>query len=408
MFTKIARICTHISLAAPLIVSRSLFFPFIAGKILFFRLFTELALVAVAGALAYGEIPVSTLKNIVKKPIFIAISIFTALFTLSAFTSEVPSFAFWSNFERGEGAWQMLYYFLFFFLILLLFEGKKGWQNLITAQTTIATLIGFYTIGQMLSWPSWIVNPLGGAKSGTLGNPDYLGIYMIISGLLGLMLAHESHGWKKSLIYLASIFQIILFFSSHSRGAFIGVGSGLALMCILWIFQKKRGWKINASATLISFLAICGIIFLVLTVKGDAWEDMQPRLWTWESAIAGVIERPITGWGAENFPFIFDAYYNPKHYTVESWFDRAHNAPLEYLTTGGIPLFAAYITIFVVLYIHLKKRKNDVLWPFLVALPAIYLINGLVLFETIPLYIILFLLIGFLNAYAEGFQENNL
>ncbi len=406
-FTKIARICTYISLAAPLIVSRSLFFPFIAGKIFFFRLFTELALIAIAGALAYKEIPLSTVKTVVKKPIFIAISIFTALFTLSAFTAQIPSFAFWSNFERGEGAWQMIHYFLFFFLILLLFEGKEGWQNLITAQTTIATLIGLYAIGQMLSWPSWIVNPMGGAKSGTLGNPDYLGIYMIITGLLSLVLAYNRRGNKKTALLLAAFFQITLFFTTHSRGAFVGVGIGLTFMCILWIFQKKRGWKINTGAGFASFLAICGITFLVLTVKGNAWEDMQPRLWTWESAIAGAIERPITGWGAENFPFIFDAYYNPNHYTVESWFDRAHNAPLEYLTTGGIPLLVAYIAIFVVLYIRLKKRKDHALWPLFMAIPVIYLINGLVLFETLPLYLIFFLFIGFLDAYAEDFQERS-
>jgi hypothetical protein len=65
------------------------------------------------------------------------------------------------------------------------------------------------------------------------------------------------------------------------------------------------------------------------------------------------------------------------------------------------------MALFVVLYIRLKKQKNDVLWPFYMALPIMYFINGLVLFETIPIYIIFFFLIAFLDAYAENFKEHN-
>ncbi len=133
-FTKIARICTYISLAAPLIVSTNLFFPFISGKVVFFRVFIEIATVALIGALIYKEIPLNFLKNKLKKPIFLAIALFIGLFTLPTLFAPIPSLAFWSNFERGEGAWQMLHYLAFYILLITLFENKKDWDRLIISQ----------------------------------------------------------------------------------------------------------------------------------------------------------------------------------------------------------------------------------------------------------------------------------
>lgn len=406
-FTTLARIATYISLAAPLIAHPFLFFPFIAGKALFFRLFVEIALFALIGALTYKEISLASLKNTLKKPIFLIIAIFIGLFTLSTLFAPVPSVAFWSNFERGEGTWQMLHYFAFFTLLITLFKSRKDWENLITAQTIIASLVGLYAVGQMIDWPAWIINPIGGAKSGTLGNPNYLAIYIVISAFLAIITAYGATGKRKLWLYIASLFHLCIFLSTNGRGAYIGAGTGVLLATILWLLQKKRGWRINTAAALGGLIMIGGITALVLTVKGDAWEDIQPRLWTWESSIAGIIDRPLTGWGAENFPFIFDKYYNPKHYVIESWFDRAHSTPIEYATTGGIPLLAAYIGIFAVLYIRLKKRTNDALWPLCMGLPLIYFINGLVLFEILPAYIVFFVFIAFIDAYTDNFTTDS-
>lgn len=403
-FTKLARRLTYISLAAPLIASRSLFYPFITGKILFFRTFTELAALALAGAVLYGEIPFERLKNTVKRPLFIIIAVFTGLFTLSALTAQIPSFAFWSNFERGEGAWQILHYFVFFFIVSTLFQTKEDWKRLAGAQAIIGGLVALYAVGQAINWPTWIIDPPTGRVSGTLGNPAYMGIYMAFSACFAAWLALE--GDKKRLFWgILGAFEAIMFLAAQNRGSFTGVGSGIVLMLFLWFAQKKRSKKAYIGLGGAFLAVVCAAAGLIFTVKGGhAIQDFQPRLWTWESAIAGVIERPLTGWGAENFPFIFDAYYNPKHYRVESWFDRAHNTPLEYLTIGGIPLFLAYASIFFVLYRRLFRKKNEGWLPFFAGMPLMYIVNGIVLFETIPLYLILFVALGLINAFTDDFK----
>jgi hypothetical protein len=303
----------------------------------------------------------------------------------------------------------MLHYLAFFFLITTLFQHKTDWMRLLKVQAIVGLLVALYAVGQAINWPLWMIDPpTGKSLSGTLGNPAYMGIYMAFSVFCAAFLAREG-GKKRSLWAIVGIIEAIVFLTAQNRGSFVAISVGGIIGLGIWFFQKKRSVA-NIVSLGIGFIAIIGIgTWLVFSVKGGkVITDFKPRLWTWESSLAGIIERPITGWGAENFPFIFDKYYNPKHYRIESWFDRAHSTPLEYLTIGGIPLFLAYFGIFFVLYRKLFRKKNEGLLPLFAAMPLAYAINGLVLFETLPLYVIFFLIIGFVDAYAGDFQNTGI
>ncbi len=406
LFTKIARISMYLAIASPLIINRALFFPFITGKILFFRVLIELALFMTVGAILYGEISIKTVWKTLKNPISIAIAVFAGFTLVSAWTAINPSFALWSNFERGEGVWQILHYCLLFWLLTLLFPTKNDWKRLIGWQAIVSGLVGLYAVGQAFNWP-WVIDPPTGALSGTLGNPSYLGGYLLFSALLTLWLVFQTPKTSILRFFLLAIviFEAIMFFTARTRGSFVALGVGTLIALFFWGLQEKKSIKHRIILAICALMVIGGTSYLVLTIKGDAIQSFQPRLWTWSSAIAGVIEKPLTGWGTENFPFVFDKYYNPNHFGIESWFDRAHNALLEYATSGGIPLAVAYLAIFAVVYWRLWKLENKGFWPLFMALPAIYLINGLVLFEILPLYIILFFILAFLSRYTDKFAE---
>jgi tetratricopeptide (TPR) repeat protein len=68
----------------------------------------------------------------------------------------------------------------------------------------------------------------------------------------------------------------------------------------------------------------------------------------WGLAWEGFKERPIVGWGQEGFNYVFNKYYNPGMYAQEPWFDRAHNAFIDWLMAGGLPAFLLYISLFIV------------------------------------------------------------
>lgn len=416
---KHSKIFIYLALMAPLIVSRDLFFPFITGKAIFFRICVEIAFGIAVIAAIYGEITVKTIKETIKGPVFIAFSIFSLLTIITALTAENPSFAFWSNFERGEGAWQILHYFMFFGLIMLIFRSKESWLRLIAWQTVTGTLVAAYAIAQLVTnkailrygaegakaFTDWIISPSMGPVSGTLGNPSYLGGYMLFSAIFSIFLVrNERRMWLKYAWIFCGFLQIAMFFIARTRGSFAAAGAGIVIALIVWTLQSKKGALHNALLAISATAIVSATTLLVLTVKGNAIRSIQPRLWTWGSAVSGVIERPILGWGLENFPFIFDRYYNPNHYGIESWFDRAHNAVLEYATSGGLPLAAAYLAIFATLYWGIARKAEDGWKPLFLAFPAIYLVNGLVLFEILPFYLMLCLIAGFLARYADGFE----
>jgi O-antigen ligase len=59
----------------------------------------------------------------------------------------------------------------------------------------------------------------------------------------------------------------------------------------------------------------------------------------------GFKEKPVFGWGQENFNYVFNKYYNPAMFDQEQWFDRAHNEFLDWLIAGGLPAFFLYISL---------------------------------------------------------------
>ena len=75
-------------------------------------------------------------------------------------------------------------------------------------------------------------------------------------------------------------------------------------------------------------------------------------------AIKGFIEKPILGWGQEGFNFVFNKYYDPRMYTQEPWFDRAHNTYLDWLIVGGALGLLSYLAIIFLFYIIYLNLLN--------------------------------------------------
>ena len=121
------------------IVTKSTLFPFIVGKYVFFRAVVGLALIAfLLGLLfdtAHGAQMFTRLKRIARQPLFIAVSAFTLAFLLACFFGINPAFSFWSNFERGEGGFQVLMFYAYFALLLAVFEKREDWSMLLGCAT---------------------------------------------------------------------------------------------------------------------------------------------------------------------------------------------------------------------------------------------------------------------------------
>jgi O-antigen ligase len=438
MLLKISKLFLYVSLFCVVIVMTSTFFPFIGGKDYFFRFSVELALIffllwwafeARAGEV-YGRI-----RETIKHPLFIAVSIFVLVALLASFFAYDPHAAFWSNYERGEGAFQMLHYYVFFTLLVLLFDGEEEWRRLFKVSLAAAVLMVLYGIFANLGWADNFIGPYGGNPpdgwwarltatrfQGSLGNPAYVAPYLLFSIFYTVYLwssRKQKKDFVSGLFYgFTSLFFLFFFILSQTRGALLGLGAAIFSFLVAVIIISAE-WRRRLFVVLVLFLLAGGLLIynrnsnFVKSLPGGRIFDISfsentvsTRFWTWGSAWQGFKERPILGWGQENFSPLFDKYFDPRHYVpgqnTETWFDRAHNIFLDYLTETGILGLLSYLGIFAVIYVEFfrkyivkDKRFSAAEKALVVSMPIGYLVQGAAIFDVLPMYINLFMFFAF-------------
>lgn len=451
-FERIAKWYLYLSVFASIIVMDSIFFPFIGGKDYFFRFSVELALISFILWWAFEARAGEAKKRLVetyKKPIVIAVTVFVGMVLLACLFAYDAHAAFWSNYERGEGGFQMLHYYIFFILLSVLFTEEKEWKNIFKFSLAAAGGMILYGIAGNYSLPGfigpyagatpptgWFQELISGRFQGSLGNPAYVAPYLIFSMFYAAYLWLEAK-LKGTLTALAAwgygiLIAIFLFFFilSQTRGAFLGLAAGIFVMLLYWIFSGKANKNLRKwSAIALVILALIGVgLYAVRNTSfvqnlpegrllqiSTSDSTAQTRFWVWDEAWQGFLERPIFGWGPENFTTVFDKFFNPKFYipgqNAETWFDRAHSIYFDYLVETGILGLLSYLAIFFVFYWEFFKKKVshhlegagahalEFQKGLLIALPVAYLVQGVAIFDVFPMYINLFLFFGFATYY---------
>lgn len=461
MLLKVSKWFIYISLLSILVVMTSTFFPFIGGKDYFFRFSVELALIffVLWWAFEAGADEASVRwSQIVRSPLFIAVSVFVFIMFLSTIFAYDPHAAFWSNFERGEGFFQMLHYYVFFALSVFLFKTKEDWRKLFRFSLVAAALMILYGVFAQTGWVSGFISPWQGNPNpptgfkermlltrfdGSLGNPAYVAPYLLFSIFYAVYLWGEKVS-RKALANLGYGFLILIFMFffmlSQTRGGLLGLGAGIILFLAYLLFVLPKAKKRPLALVLLIFLLLGGSLInyrrsnFVKQLPGGRIFDIalsdqtvNTRLWTWGSALKGFKERPLLGWGLENFTAVFDKYFDPRHAVpgveTETWFDRAHGIYFDYLAETGILGLLGYLSIFAVFYrqfFRTGQRNNEgsiqrsagleapssfshAQKAAIFALPAAYLIQGVAIFDVLPIYINLFILLAF-GCYYFGSQ----
>ncbi len=461
MLLKLSKFFLYVSVFSVLIVLNWTFFPFIGGKDYFFRTSVEWALIFFILGLGFearkGE-GLARLKKLFKQPLFLAVSIFVLAFMLATIFASDSRAAFWSNYERGEGGFQMLHYYAFFFLLVFLFKEKKDWQRLFWLALTAAAGMILYGMGAAaftanpltgeLANPFGFVGPyfsngklsnptflgrlfVGPRFQGSLGNPAYVAPYLMFSlfYIFWLWLSESGSKLLKNILYgAAAAFLTVFFIASQTRGAFVGlVAATFVFLAVLVIEnQARRKQLLVLIAVLVILLTVLiyyrNTAFVRQLPSGRLFDlafsdrTFQTRLWTWNSAWQGFKERPILGWGPENFSAVFDKYFDPRHYVPgqnsETWFDYAHSLVFDYLAETGILGLLSFLGIFLVFYREWWKRNSDFDKPakkaLLAAMPAGYLVQGLALFNVFPIYLNVFLVFAFACYLFYGAEKSEM
>lgn len=432
-FFKVSKILLYISVFCVIVVTNSTLFPFIVGKYVFFRGVVDLALISFLLGVIFSKGEWEALKTRAKQvfhhPLFIAVSIFALVFLLASLFAHDAGAAFWSNFERGDGGLQVLHFYVFFTLLLLLFRNESEWKKIFMLSLVASGFVILYGVAASLGMSSFIGPPgFCGRFEGSLGNPAYLAPYLMF------MMFFASWFWlskkeapRRNIFFIALLLVFLFFFLlSQTRGAFLGLGLALIVGLLFLSCALPHGKGKNISITLaalsiifagaafafrhnnIPLVPFCESSSRLLDISTSD-QTAQTRFWTWGSAIKGFQERPLLGWGPENFGVVFDKHFDTRHFTPnqnsETWFDRAHSVYFDYLAETGILGLLSFLGIFVVFFLQFWRHRRDIityhhphgafLAALLLAIPVGYLGQGVALFDVLPIYLNVFLFLGF-------------
>ena len=339
----------------PLVVTESLFFPYITGKAFVYRLIVEII---------FSAWLILMIKNPVYRPrmsfILKAFAAFIFLIAVSDALSPNAFKSFWSNFERMEG-WVALIHHLGYFLVIgSMLAGEKLWRRFFDTSIGVSLIVTGYGILQLFG--VFTINQGGVRVDSTFGNAAYLGVYTLFHIFLAVffLMRERLHSWRQYFYGAAIALNLIILYFTATRGVFIGLFVGvLVSVGLLALFERenKKLRKIFAGA-LIALFVFVGSIFLLKDtalikatgplnrIASISLNDANVRFNIWKIAFAGFKERPIFGWGQESFNYVFNKHYHPSLYGQEQWFDRTHNIVFDWLIAGGLLGLIAYLVLF--------------------------------------------------------------
>lgn len=404
----------------PLYVANNMFFPYITGKALVMRIVVEIVF-------ALWIVLMFTDKKYTPRPTLLTCTV-TGLMVVSLLADLLgvnPLRSIWSNFERMEGWMVIVHLWAYFMVLISVFNTRKLWNLFFNASLISATIVAIYGLFQYFGILSTVQNAV--RIEATLGNAAYMAVYMLFHVGLAIYMyfvaRNNETGNAKVLIWvypLLAVLYTFVMFETQTRGTLLGlVGGAMLALAIYSIFGKRESKKSRIIAgSIIGVIILGGILFwtnrdakfiqdqpTLQRLASISWNDTktQARGFIWPMAIKGFTEKPILGWGQENFNYIFNANYNPIMYNQEQWFDRAHSVYLDWLVASGILGLIVYLALYVISIIFISKSdlsiaKKSVLIGLIVA----YAVHNVFVFDNLISYIMFFMILGFANSFRDA------
>ena len=432
-----------------LIVANSYFFPFITGKAFFFRILVEIAFLA--------WIVLASL-DVKYRPKWNALTVAVTVFAVVALVADLlgvnPIRSIWSNFERMEGWVTISHLWMLFMVMVNTFgtgeAGKKMWQNWMNVSLVSAGIVAIYGLSQFFGLTG--IHQSASRVDATLGNAAYMAVYMLISAGFAVYLLLESKTKRTKIIaraahdkgsklvsdilsavnlsaleWLYAVIAIIFSFlliETSTRGTMLGLVGGIVVALVAYSVFGKGASKLSRqiSGGIVLLLIVLGGLFI--TFKNSPviqkYEPLQrlasislsntesvSRLYIWGMALTGFEQRPVLGWGQENFNYVFNANYNPKMYGQEQWFDRAHSVYVDWAINGGIVGLLAYLALYVFFLLAVwKSTLSTAEKSVLTGLLAGYAVHNIFVFDNLASYVFFFAMLAFAASLSRAEKKS--
>jgi O-antigen ligase len=316
-----------------------------------------------------------------------------------------------STFERMEGFWYYTALLVFFFIFSIVEIKQQQWHFIFIIWVAVAVFVSL----KGLLFESGFDE--GYRMVSTMGNASYLSHYLL-SSLLLLVFLIDRQAFKKYYfpILLSSVILLLGIFYTFTRTTFIGIVLG----GIVFLLFNQRTFnfflllKVKRVQMLLVIVAVTGSIFgytyfqrLLNSVQTT--NTLTDRFRLWGIALSGIRERPLLGWGTDNFPYVYEKYVAGFIPSSGLWYDRSHNVFLDWFINGGLLSGIAYIVIWALLLRYIWKttltQKQKALLTSWWFIAVFYLLFNI---DYLANWIFLFLIALFVVNHLPGREQQYL
>jgi len=336
------------------------------------------------------------------------------IFGLATIFSMDKVFSFWGNPYRAGGFLNFAFYIIFAVLAFLILK-KSDWPKMLNLSLIVGVFVSLIGVFQNYGILSKIFVPVADQPWSTIGGSTFLAAYLLFLVFLSLTFIIKSiknldRGW---FFYLpALLLYLFVIFLTISRAAYIGLFIGLIYFIFAYPTSGERLKRFKKALLVLAGLAIIFVVFVNVFPNENAPGFIKrlsiekglndPRLAVWQVSTKAILDKPLLGYGPENFSIAFDEHYDislkklrmtPGESVPTSWYDRAHSIIFEVATTAGIPALIIYLGLFVSLFIGLRKKTliNHGLKTALLA----YFVSNVFGFDVFSTYLLFFLLVAY-------------
>lgn len=352
--------------------------------------------------------------------LFLGAHILATLFSIDPHTSL---FGYYTRFNGG--LLSTISYLTLFGASVTFLSGSKARRLLafIVISTVLVTLWGLptkfgldpscFVINRSFTNPCWSVNfnPMYRVFS-TLGQPNWLASFLILTGPLVVYGAYLSKGMRRMFLAGMVFCMTILLFWTQSRGGLAG------LVVILILALGAAVLRVHHRAARLGLL-IGGVGILVF-ISSALWQLISTRMDTivirksvWDGALQVFRHYPLLGSGVETFAYAFDQFRPLSHLSTPEWdfiYNKAHNEFLNLLATTGAVGFASYMVLLgTILWFLIQRVRMGTQSVRFLSLAAFLGIVGYVVtiffgFSVVPVSLLLFLI----PAVVFGLSDDSL
>jgi putative inorganic carbon (HCO3(-)) transporter len=287
-----------------------------------------------------------------------------------------------------------------------------------------ATLVSLYALFQYFYYNPpehffYKYFPKGNGVGSTIGNPNFLGKYLvlIIPILLALSL-NENSRLTMTGLFLSLTLCFAALIATFTRASWLGLLAGLTvLLCCARSNALLNGKGRRLVLMAISFFFIVCLFntyspahdkrtsapspnqargeVIQKAVKSldiDKGSGVATRLYVWEKTLRLIMEKPWFGYGLETFMLVFKKY-NQEYTEIfhdRVIIDRAHNNYLDIAFAMGIPGLTAYLALLLSFMVYvwrlfkgLQDRSHKMLALGILAGFCAYIINDMFIFSVV-------------------------